>query len=61
LIGRLTKIGVINTSGALGFYHSTLEMLDRSAGNVDKVEVLAQIWSTIAASLQELINMVCHE
>jgi hypothetical protein len=54
------KIGVVNTAGALGFYQSTLELLDRSAGNADKLEALAQIWSTIATCLQELINMVCQ-
>jgi hypothetical protein len=59
LIGKLVKIGVINTAGALGFYQSTLELLDRSAGNADKLEALAQIWSTVAACLQELINVVC--
>lgn len=58
LIGKLLKIGVINAAGALGFFQSALQLLDQSAGDVDRIDVLGLIWSTVATSLLEHINMV---
>jgi hypothetical protein len=58
LIGKLLRIGLINSAGALGFYQSIFDLLNHSAGNVDQLEVLGQIWLVIAASLNEHINKV---